>query len=351
MHSSPPAPHNSCLTAHPLVTLARSHRNKWVAVALLVGLSLANASVEAQTTASSINTSASASSQESEQKLWLLSDIRQYSHRFSYSLAETVDGWFGDKPFAENGGKVSGHWRFNTLWDRVDGFDGNVRFRLRAELPNLKDRAYVYFGQDNERELVTDQPENFSRQQLLLRENRRQDQKFFAGLGLNLKENIDFRLGVRGGLNFYAQARYRDEWYLTPRDRVAFRQTLFWTVKESFGATSVLDYEHTYNPSLVLRWSTTGTITRRSHGFEWYSAIGPFKTLNERQMIGLEALVQGETGAVDISNYGLRATYQQHLYQDWLIGTFTLGHMWKKKDDGSDRKNTWALGFSLDLRF
>ena len=281
----------------------------------------------------------------------MLEAPRAFTHKTMYGLAETVDGWFGDKPFAENGGSVSGYWRINTLWDQGEGFNGNVRFRLRANLPNLKEQAYVFIGQDNEREEVTDQPEAFSRQQLLLRESRRDDQSFFAGLGLSLKRNIDFRIGVRGGLNFYAQTRYRDEWNLSPRDTVFFRQTLFWAVEESLGATTVIDYEHAFSPSLVFRWSNTGTITRRSHGFEWYSGAGPFKTLNDRQMISLEAIVQGETGAVDISNYGLRASLRQTLYKDWLIGTFSVAHLWPKDSEWIDRREAWAIGASFDMKF
>ena len=286
----------------------------------------------------------------SDDILWL-ERTRDFTHDFSYSVAKTVDGWFGNDPFAESGGKVSGHVRLNTLWDQDDGLDGNVRFRLRADLPNLRRQAYAFVGQDNEREEVTDQPENFSRQQLLLRESRRDDQSFFAGLGVDLKKNVDFRVGVRGGLNFYVQARYRDHWLLSDRDRLDFRQTLFWTVDDSIGATTVLDYERAFSPSLALRWSTTGTITRRSHGFEWYSGIGPFKTLNEKQLVALEAIVQGKTGAVDISNYGMRGTFRQTLYKDWLTGTVTVGHFWPKNDDDPLRRKAWAVGMGVEMQF
>lgn len=281
----------------------------------------------------------------------LLETARNVSHKTSYALAETVDGWFGHDPFAESGGKVSGYWRINTLWDQNDGLTGNVRFRLRADLPNVRRQAYAFVGQDNEREEITGQPENFSRQQLLLRESRRDDQSFFAGLGLDFKDDVDFRIGVRGGLNFYVQARYRENWIVSQRDIVQFRQTLFWTVDDSIGATTVVDYEHAFSPSLAFRWSTTGTITRRSHGLEWYSGAGPFKTLNERQLVSLEAIIQGETGAVDISNYGLRGTLRQTLYQDWLIGTFTVGHFWPKDRDAPSRVQAWAVGAGMELRF
>ena len=85
------------------------------------------------------------------------------------ALVRTVDGWFGDKPFAASGGQVSGYLRLGGLWKQHDGTDVHVRFRLRAHLPNLQDKAYVFIGRDNEAEEVKDQPDTFTREALLQR--------------------------------------------------------------------------------------------------------------------------------------------------------------------------------------
>lgn len=280
---------------------------------------------------------------------WLES-TREYTYRGTHWLARSIDGWFGDEPF-ENRGEVSGYIRINTLWDQHDGTNANIRFRLRAELPNLESRAYAFVGQDNEREVVTDQPDNFSREQLLLRENRRNDQSFFAGLGYDFMDNVDFRVGFRGGLNFYAQARYRNEWVLSPRDVIYFRESVFWSSKDSFGSTTVVDYEHALTNTLAARWSTSGTITRRSDGFEWHSGVGLFKEFTGVRTAAVEGVVQGRIGSVDISNYGLRTSWRQPIYKDWLFGKVTLGHFWPKEREMVSREKAWALGLTFDMYF
>lgn len=280
----------------------------------------------------------------------MIESAREYTYQGSYWLARTVNSWFGDTPF-EGKGKVSGYVRLNGLWDQREGTKVNARFRLRVRLPNLQDRAYAFIGQDNKDEIVRDQPNSFSREQLLLREDRRQDQSFFAGLGYGLRDNIDFRVGFRGGLNPYVQARYRNEWELSPRDMIYFRESLFWSAKDSFGSTTVVDYEHALSSSLLVRWSTVGTITRRTDGFEWQSGLGLIKDFPGIRTASVEALVQGSSGEVDVSNYGVRTSWRQPVYKDWVFGKVTLGHFWPKDKQVRSREQAWALGASLDMHF
>ncbi|RMX05074.1 hypothetical protein D8I35_14095 [Corticibacter populi] len=276
--------------------------------------------------------------------------MRAWTYRGSHALVSTVDSWFGDEPFDQRG-KVSGYVRVNTLWEEGQGTKANARFRLRAGLPNLRRSAYAFVGQDNEREEIIDQPEAFRREQLLLRESRSGDQSFFAGLGYALKDDIDLRLGVRGGFNLYAQARYRTQWMLSPRDAVYFRESLFWSVDDSFGSTTALDYEHALSPTLVLRWANVGTVTRRSDGFEWQSSVGFFKDYTGLRTASVEALVQGRTGSVDVSNYGIRSAWRQPLYKDWLFGKLTVGHFWPRDKVEDNRRDAWAVDFGLEMHF
>lgn len=292
----------------------------------------------------------SAAKEGEDSDIEMLESARDYTYQGSYWLARTVNGWFGDRPF-EGRGKVSGYVRINGLWDQRDGYKANARFRLRVRLPNLQDRAYAFIGQDNKDEIVRDQPEAFTREQMLLRENGRADQSFFAGLGYSLKDNIDFRVGFRGGLNPYAQARYRKEWQLSPRDMVYFRESLFWSAKDSFGSTTVIDYEHALSQSLIARWSTVGTITRRTDGFEWQSGVGLIKDFPGIRTASVEALVQGTSGEVDISNYGIRTSWRQPVYKEWLFGKVTLGHFWPKDQEARTREQAWAVGASLEMHF
>lgn len=290
-------------------------------------------------------------SPEAAQEEGILDTTRSHVRGFSLWLGESVNDWFGDRPF-EDGGKVTnGRLGLRNLWRQDEGWDTNVRFRARFDLPNLRDKAYVFIGRQNERELLTDQSEAFTREQLLLEERRKEDQTGFAGLGVALRKNLDFRVGVRGGLKFYTQARYRKQWALSEQDRIEFRETIFWNNKDKFGSTTALDYEHAFTPKLSLHWQNATTISEKTDDFAWGSSLGLFRRYGDDRMLSGEMVVTGETGAKEnIDEYGVRMKWTQPVYRDWLIGEFIVGHYWPQRED-RERDRSWAAGVNLEMRF
>ena len=290
-------------------------------------------------------------SPEAAQEEGILDTTRSQVRGFSLWLGESVNDWFGDRPF-EDGGKVTnGRLGLRNLWRQDEGWDTNVRFRARFDLPNLRDKAYVFIGRQNERELLTDQSEAFTREQLLLEERRREDQTGFAGLGVALRKNIDFRVGVRGGLKVFTQARYRKQWALSDQDRIEFRETIFWNNKDKFGSTTALDYEHAFTPKLSLHWQNATTISENTDDFAWGSSLGLFRRYGDDRMLSGEMVVTGETGAQEnVDEYGVRMKWTQPVYRDWLIGEFIVGHYWPQRED-RERERSWALGVNLEMRF
>ena len=290
-------------------------------------------------------------SPEAAQEEGILDTTRGQVRGFTIWLGESVNDWFGDRPF-EDGGKVTkGRLGLRNLWRQDEGWDTNVRFRARFDLPNLRDKAYVFLGRQNERELVTDQSEAFTREQLLLEERRREDQTGFAGVGVALRRDIDFRVGVRGGMKVFTQARYRKQWALSAHDRIEFRETIFWNNKDEFGSTTALDYAHAFTPTLAFQWQNATTISENTDDFAWGSSMGLFRRYGDERMLSGEMVVTGETGAKEeVDEYGVRMKWTQPVYRDWLIGEFIVGHYWPQRED-RERDQSWALGFNLEMRF
>ena len=279
-----------------------------------------------------------------------LDTTRGYAHDAVEWVAREVDGWFGDKPF-EQGGRVNGSIGLSFLWRQDEGFDWLTRFRVRVDLPNLRDKAYVFVGRDNEREVVSDRPEGFTRREQLLQETR-DDQSFFAGLGSQLGDVISLRAGFRGGLKPYAQARYQNTWDLGRRDAIEFKETVFWTVDDGFGTTTALNYGHLFDPSLALRWNSAATWSQDTDGVAWASSLGMYKDYGFQRLLSLEALINGETGGdAEVSEYGVRARWEQPVYKDWLLGELILGYFWPRKDAVTERGQSWAIGAGLQMRF
>ena len=280
----------------------------------------------------------------------VLDTTRYYVHYGVEWVARGVDGWFGDKPF-EQGGRVAGAIGLSFLWRQDEGVDWLTRFRVRLNLPNLREKAYVFVGRDNEREVVTDRPEGFTRREQL-REETRDDQSFFAGIGRDLGDFISLRAGFRGGLKPYAQARYQNIWELGQRDQIEFKETLFWTVDDGFGSTTALYYDHVFGPSLSLRWQSAATWSQETEGVEWGTSLGLYRTFGFQRQLSLEALVSGETGGdAEVSEYGIRTRWEQPIYKDWLLTELILGYFWPRKDSVTDRGRTWAVGAGIQMRF
>ena len=266
-------------------------------------------------------------------------------------LARGVDSWFGDRPF-EDGGKVSdGRLSVSLLKREGETVDVNVRFNARFRLPNVEESTYLFFGRDDPREVLTDRPGALSRQEQLQSQSNAERQ-FFAGIGRTITDDIDFRLGLRGGLKLYAQARYRKQWELGDDGLAEFRQTVFWSSSDRTGSTTAFSYEHLFSPVWAARSLTSATITQKTERFEWSSLLGVYRSFGNQRLLSLEALVAGQQGSgVPATDYGVQTRWEQPVYSNWLIGGVVVGHFWPRPNAQAERSGAWAMGASLKMQF
>ena len=263
-----------------------------------------------------------------------------------------VDSWFGNKPFEEGGKVTKGRIRTRVVWREHDEVDFNLRFRVSMRLPNLQDKAYVLIGSENERDMVRDRPDTVMDQQRLLRESKRDDETFFAGIGLRLLDEVSVSVGLRDLHKPYIKLRYRYEWYVGEQNRISFQETGFWALNDGFGATTSLDLEHAFSPVLSARWLNSGTISEEDDGLDWYSSLGLYRMFGEQRQLSGEVLADGETGdEVDVEEYGILVKWRQPVYKDWLIGELTGGHYWEREKLAAEREGKWALGVGVQMNF
>lgn len=264
-------------------------------------------------------------------------------------LARYVDSWFGDKPFDEGGSVTNGRLSINVQWQEDQGFEPRLRFGARFRLPNVERYAYAFIGRDNDQETVADVPAALSRQEQLQPEAR-EDQAFFVGLGTSLLDLFDFRIGFNVNQLLYAQLRYRRDWLLGERDRLAFRQTFYANRDTYLGSTTALSYEHDFSPTLLLRWVGGTTISKVTEQFVWSSNVALFKQFRRWQVLTLETLIEGSQDD-GITRYGLQCRWQQPVYKDWLIGEIGVGHFWQYETATTDRERRWAAAANIKLLF
>ena len=281
----------------------------------------------------------------------MLHSMRRGLRSSSEWLVRGIDGWFGQSEDDAEPRVRRGRVGINVLWREREGFDANLRFDLRARVPNLERRAYVFLGRDDEREIVTDQPEELSRRERLL-EQARDDRSFFAGLALPLRRFFEFRVGLRAREKIYAQARYRRVKDLGEAVRVEFRETLFWTLDDRFGSTTSVTYEHALSSTLALRWPSSATISQRSDRLEWTSTPGLHRSFGDLRILSLVTPVSGRSGdGIAVSEYGVQLKWQQPVYRDWLITEFLAGHYWPRNGLLFPREERWAVDVGLRMLF
>jgi len=289
--------------------------------------------------------------EEEREEIAALAATRRGLYDSAYWLVKNVDGWFGDKPF-EEGGRVAGAVRLRVRYREDDGFDSDSRYRVRVRMPNVSEYGYIFIARDNEEEVIRDEDEAFRVDRSAQTDSRTEDQAFFVGIGRMVRENVDLRLGVRGGYKLFAQARYRKAWWLTDLSNIEYRQTLFLAVDDGLGTTVGLNYAQTLNPETALRWRNSATIGTETDDVEWATSLGLFRTLGRDRQISFELLADGDTkGSVLVEEYGLRAIYSQPIYRNWIIGELIGGYLWPREDDEPRRDRTGAVGLSVELRF
>jgi hypothetical protein len=264
-------------------------------------------------------------------------------------LARGVDSWFGDRPFSRGGEVRDGRLSLTFLKRQGESIDADLRFNARFRLPNAERWGYLFIGRDNPRDVVTDRPGALTARDRQL-ESASAERSFFAGLGRNINDAVDLRVGFRGGLNLYAQARYRQAWQLQPQTRAEFRQTLFWASDERFGTTTALSLDHAFSPVLVARWLAAATISQDRRRIEWETTPGLHRSFGRDRLLSFELPASGREGA-GVTDYGLQLRWEQPVYKEWLLGQVVVGHFWPRPQDSSPRTGVWALGVGAQLRF
>lgn len=266
-------------------------------------------------------------------------------------LARGVDSWFGDKPFEQGGSVTDGVFSIGLLRRPPDGLKAQLRFNARFRLPNLQERAYLFVGRDDTREVIRDQPGSLTRRQRLQPESP-DDNRFFAGIGLALRESTDLRVGFRGGIKPYAQLRWRRPIPLAPNRLAEVRQTFFWTVDDHLGSTTAGSIEQLLSPELALRWLGSLTYTQDAKRWDAATSVGTYRHFGAQRQLALEVLATAaQRTGVTLTDYGLRATWRQPVYEDWALGEVMLGHFWPRADASVAREPGWAVGGTLILRF
>jgi hypothetical protein len=277
-------------------------------------------------------------------------------------LEETVcgatlwfDGLFGQSDVLE-ARRARGRVEVATSRSEFEGQNTKVRFNARVRLPALQQRLSAFVGLDENEEVARDRSEGLG-----LRSEASQLEEvddFFAGLGYTLEETwgvrTDFRIGVRGlrDPRLFAQTRASYVAWADDVNLVELRATPFVNTRDGMGLTVAADFDHALAPTRLLRWGSVGTVTERSAGLDWRSALILYQSLRDLRAIAYEGFVRGLTAAPEpLAEYGARLIFREPLLRARLFANVVAAYTWPRVDPALPREGSAALSLGLEMPF
>lgn len=283
---------------------------------------------------------------------------------FRRRLEETVcsanlwlDGLFGGEANVESARSISGRLEASFLHAQAYGDELKLRLRVSYDLPNLKHRMRLFLGRQELEEATQDRAMPLGTRSAFFDLGEREE--WLAGFGYTppgrYGRRFSFRVGVRPQSEtiVYAQARYRQNVFLSEFATLRFRETLFWRNREhGFGATTAIDLDRLLNRYTILRWGNVGTISQATEGLEWRSSLLLYHNLHHGRAISGELFLRGATQAeVSLKEYGLRSIYRQSLLRKWLFGELLVGYSFPRLEREQTRRGSVIFGFGIDVLF
>ena len=268
------------------------------------------------------------------------------------------DGLFGDPRAIAERDATYGYLEPSLEWSEHDGVEPGLRFRGKINLPVADRRLNAILGRSDTDEIrrtgssqdpgVDPIPESF----------RDADDEWLVGLGYSpvrgAQRRLDFDAGVEVSdpPDFFAQGRYRRHWFVSKRDLVRARQTVFWRSDDGLGTSLRLDLERVLGGPYVARWRNGATYADNSRGVEWFEELTLFHRLGEKAALAYVLSADGATDAdVPVWKYALELIYRQNILREWLYVELRPGVDWRRRGVELDRELEPILGVSLQIHF
>jgi hypothetical protein len=233
-------------------------------------------------------------------------------------------------------------------------FDANVPF------PNLSKRVTGFLGRDDPEAFISDSSVDLSAPEAFRAGT--DDRSWLAGFGYNPPgkrgQRMSYRLGVKVSTDPYifGQVRFRYIHYTTRNTAFRFNETLFYrTNDDQFGGTTYLGYDWVPRKGFLGRISAQGTASEDIDGVKWKSYATLYQDLELQagspRGLAYQLIANGETGDVDLGEYGFLAIYREQVFRPWLFAEVTLGYSWIKEEQDLAREGGMTVGLVFEILF
>jgi hypothetical protein len=271
-----------------------------------------------------------------------------------------VDGWFGDE-HEFDADAVNGWMTIGGEYRKYDGFDGRLRLKVRAPLPNMSSRWNLWLGRLDEDSYLTDtmgQGGNYLTPGITGLSDPMEDDSWLLGLGHRRprrNSGWDWSVGVR--LNWPPEP-YAKLWYYhfskpSENTNLRLRQTLFWRNDDhQFGTTSRGDLTWRMDDVNAIFWEGSATWSDDTEGARWFAGQTWYHLFPGGTAMSFLAFVKGETERdVPLRDYGFNLIWRRPFTRDYLYISFGPSLTWPRKKEEDVREMNIGFGVWLEMEF
>ncbi len=253
--------------------------------------------------------------------------------------ATWFDNFFGDPRMRlEDPDLQADAWLKITIEGFYSGVEGesevDVTARGSIALPRTENRLRLAFTSDADAAITGQEAVNTEPQ----KEPGISRDRGGLGLAYLVYENpenlVTLGAGIKGGPEFYTNARHRYTYPLAETTRLRVTNTLYWITDDGTGVSSLLDFEHAAREHTLWRYTLFGNYSETTEGLEWSTQATWLRQLDKKTAISARLGVKGETDKPDaVTETWTTFRYRANFLRPWLFYEIEPGLSWHEKED------------------
>ncbi|WFB36668.1 hypothetical protein P3T73_02690 [Kiritimatiellota bacterium B12222] len=233
----------------------------------------------------------------------------------------TFDRFFGDRSLEKLDSRAQVRVGIGAEWSRIDGFDVDLKFSGKVDLPRTEKRLKFVFNNLNEDENTLAEFKKKDSLSPALQEN---DPGGSASIQAALGEIFNIKFTADAGLDFNPEPvptfkfTGRIPWRWGETD-YRFSQRVFWASDDGFGEKTSLEVTRFLSEQFFIKSETVGIWSETSEGVDLGQTLFMRYLLNKETSMGMILGAQAHTEpnfAMDL--YLIRFPFRKPIYDHWI---------------------------------
>lgn len=257
-------------------------------------------------------------------------------------LADQIDRFFGEPRSDLEAAYSSLRLSVEQRWHEHNNSDSSLNLRGKLYLPRISERLSLLFSEDGGegKDYYTQSAVEDSSQESIN-----------ANLQFNLlnevRNRLDFRLGLRSSLKAKASIRYRHELPQGTDLQHRIAQTLYFVDGNGYGSLFRYQLDKTLGNDALLRWSSDLRFEEGINGAFWSSELSHSHRISDQTAMLYYGRMYAQTSPGFVHSYDIGLRLRKNISRPWLFVELEPGHSWSQA--GPEAKRLSSLYFLLRL--